>query len=43
DVYAYTPQMLRDKNWPYLRVNSRNFWNDPEEMQERITQFIQRQ
>jgi hypothetical protein len=43
DVYAYTPQLLRDKNWPYLRVNSRNFWNDPIEMQERITQFIQRQ
>lgn len=43
DVYAYTPQLLREMNWPYLRVNSRNFWNDPAEMQERITQFIQRQ
>lgn len=43
DIYAYTPNLLRIKNWPFLMVNSRNYWKDKEEMRERIIQFIQRQ
>ncbi|MBK6267004.1 DUF4011 domain-containing protein [Marivirga sp. S37H4] len=42
DIYAYTPFMLQKMNWPYIQVKSRNYWNDKEEMMERITQFIQR-
>jgi superfamily I DNA and/or RNA helicase len=42
DFYAYTPNLLQQKNWPFIMVNSRNYWKDKEEMLERIIQFIQR-
>ncbi len=42
DFYAYTPKLLREKNWPFIMVNSRNYWKDKDEMMERIIQFIQR-
>ncbi|GAB3330236.1 AAA domain-containing protein [Marivirga atlantica] len=42
DIYAYTPNLLQQKNWPFIMVNSRNYWKDKEEMLERIIQFIQR-
>jgi hypothetical protein len=28
--HAQTPQLLEKKNWPYLRVYSRNYWQDPD-------------
>jgi superfamily I DNA and/or RNA helicase len=28
--HAQTPQLLERKNWPFLRVYSRNYWQDPD-------------
>lgn len=42
DIYAYTPFLLSKMNWPYIQVKSRNFWNDKEEMMERVVQFVKR-
>ena len=42
DIYAYTPFMLSKMNWPYIQIKSRNYWNDKDELLERVTQFIQR-
>ncbi|PTB96652.1 DNA helicase I [Marivirga lumbricoides] len=42
DIYAYTPFMLQKMNWPYIRVKSRNYWDNKAEMMEKIQKFIQR-
>lgn len=42
DIYAYTPFMLQKMNWPYMQVQSRNYWNNQREMLDKIAQFIQR-
>jgi hypothetical protein len=42
DIFAYTPFLLSQKNWPYIQIKSRNFWNDKEELMERVVQFVKR-
>jgi len=42
DIFAYTPFLLSKMNWPYIQIKSRNFWNDKEELMERVTQFVKR-
>ncbi|ADR22553.1 hypothetical protein MATR_36010 [Marivirga tractuosa] len=42
DIFAYTPFLLSKMNWPYIQVKSRNFWNDKEELMERVVQFVKR-
>jgi hypothetical protein len=38
--HALTPQLLELKNWPFLRVYSRNEWQDPEKFYNEISKFI---
>lgn len=40
--HALTPNLLELKNWPYLRVYSRNYWQDPEKFFNEIGKFINR-
>jgi hypothetical protein len=42
DIFAYTPFLLSKMNWPYIQIKSRNFWNDKEEVMERVVQFVKR-
>lgn len=42
DIFAYTPFLLTKMNWPYIQIKSRNFWNDKEELMERVVQFVKR-
>ena len=42
DIFAYTPFLLSKMNWPYIQIKSRNFWNDKEELMERVVQFVKR-
>ncbi|SMG21311.1 Superfamily I DNA and/or RNA helicase [Marivirga sericea] len=42
DIFAYTPFLLSKMNWPYIQIKSRNFWNDKEELMERVVQFAKR-
>jgi hypothetical protein len=36
DAHAYTPLMLQDKNWNYIKLFSRQFWHDREQIKESI-------
>jgi DNA polymerase IIIc chi subunit len=38
--HALIPHLLSMKNWPYLRVYSRNLWSDPENFYLEISKFI---
>lgn len=38
--HALTPHLLEYKNWPYLRVYSRNFWQDPDKFFNEIGKFL---
>ena len=38
--HALTPHLLEYKNWPYLRVYSRNFWQDPDKFFNEISKFL---
>jgi hypothetical protein len=42
DIFAYTPFLLSKMNWPYIQIKSRNFWNDKNELMERVVQFVKR-
>lgn len=36
DAHAYTPFLLRKKNWPFMRVYSREYWRDKDKVKEKI-------
>lgn len=36
DAHAYTPFLLRKKNWPFIRVYSREYWRDKQKLQEKV-------
>ena len=40
DNHAYTPALLRNKNWNYRMVFSRNFWQNREKVEDMLTSFI---
>ncbi|QHT69117.1 DUF4011 domain-containing protein [Rhodocytophaga rosea] len=36
DAHAYTPFLLKKKNWPFVRVYSREYWRDKQKLQEKV-------
>lgn len=40
EPHAYTPELLHEKGWTYLRVFSRNWWNDRENVETELHKFI---
>lgn len=38
--HALLPALLELKNWPYLRIHSRNFWQDPDRFYNEIGKFM---
>jgi len=40
DLHAYTPFTLSKNNWRFAGFFSREWWNNPEEVQESITRFL---
>ncbi len=38
--HAQTPQLLEKNNWPYTRVYSRNYWQDPDRFFNEIGKFV---
>lgn len=39
EVHAYTPCLLQQKNWTYLRVFSRNWWTDREKIEHQLAKY----
>jgi hypothetical protein len=37
EAHAYTPLMMREKDWKFIKVYSRQFWQDSEQVMEKIT------
>lgn len=40
DGHVYTPMLMEQKSWPWLRVYSRNWWNNREQVQYEISRFM---
>jgi superfamily I DNA and/or RNA helicase len=40
--HALTPHLLELKHWPFLRVYSRNYWQDPDKFFNEISKFMNR-
>lgn len=40
EPHAYTPALLGQKNWQYLRVFSRNWWNNRDRVEDELTKFV---
>jgi hypothetical protein len=38
--HALTPQLLGLKNWPFVRVYSRNFWQDPDKFFNEVSKLL---
>lgn len=38
--HALTPQLLELKNWPFVRVYSRNFWQDPDKFFNEVSKLL---
>lgn len=38
--HTLTPQLLELKNWPFVRVYSRNFWQDPDKFFNEISKLL---
>jgi hypothetical protein len=36
DAHAYTPFLLKKKNWPFVRIYSREYWRDKQKLQEKV-------
>jgi superfamily I DNA and/or RNA helicase len=36
DAHAYTPFLLKKKNWPFIRIYSREYWKDKLKVQEKM-------
>ena len=41
-IYALVPQVLEKKNWPFLQLYSRNYWQDKDRFFNEIGKFITR-
>ena len=39
EAHVYTPQLMEEKSWPWLRIYSRNWWNNKELTQQDISRF----
>jgi DNA polymerase III delta prime subunit len=37
DAHAYTPFLLAKKNWPFIRIYSREYWKDKTKVQEKLS------
>jgi hypothetical protein len=42
DMHVYRPNILTAKNWGYVTFFSRDFWNDPQRVQEKLAGFVTR-
>jgi len=42
DPHAYLPFSFSEKNWPYIKIYSREFWKNKSEIDERIGRFLSR-
>lgn len=40
--HIYIPLLLEAKGWPWLRLHSRNWWNNPDQVQQEISRFAYR-
>lgn len=38
--HALTPQLMELKNWPFVRVYSRNFWQDPDKFFNEVSKLL---
>jgi hypothetical protein len=38
--HAIYPQLLELKHWPYLRVFTRNLWQDPDKFYNEVSKFL---
>ena len=36
DAHVYTPFMLNRKNWPFIRIYSRQYWKDKAKVREKL-------
>ncbi|MDH5609322.1 MAG: AAA domain-containing protein, partial [Cyclobacteriaceae bacterium] len=41
-VYVYLPDILNRKNWPILRIDSRNYWREPLKIIDELRVFLNR-
>lgn len=41
EMFAYDPAIFEAKGWPYLMMHSRRFWQQKEQMKERLNQFVE--
>lgn len=42
DGHVYTPSLMEQKSWPWLRVYSRNWWNNRDMIQQELSRFMYR-
>lgn len=42
DIYAYQPELLDNKGWPHFQTHSRQIWNTPAELGDKLRLFIHR-
>ena len=40
EAHAYTPYLLNEKNWTYIRVFSRSWWTDREKVEHELTKYL---
>ncbi|MBO9700014.1 MAG: DUF4011 domain-containing protein [Sporocytophaga sp.] len=40
DFHAYLPMTLKNKNWSYIKLNSRQYWSDRNQFKEKIVTYI---
>ncbi|GAL87337.1 hypothetical protein MYP_4567 [Sporocytophaga myxococcoides] len=40
DFHAYLPMTLKNKNWSYLKLNSRQYWSDRNQFKDKIVTHI---
>jgi len=38
--HGLTPQLMEQKNWPYIRVYSRNYWQDPDKFFNEVSKLL---
>jgi superfamily I DNA and/or RNA helicase len=41
EAHAYRPELYQEKNWKFKNVYSRQYWQNPQHVQEEISRFIQ--
>ncbi len=40
DFHAYLPMTLKNKNWNYLKLNSRQYWSDRNQFKDKIVTYL---